>query len=193
MKRHLYFLAAWILAGFATTVMAQTPADLSWKWMRDASFDANNLFLPTASESEKKLLEKIWAKEIRAAGVMEDGGRYPSFAVIGTFEHQGTAVILTMYDRADYVCDPAPNGRGAVDLFSTCPLRVIRINSNGQYTVQNLPKNFCMLYGDDPNNPREKKHLEYAFDERSGIVYLRLIQHGKIAASCNRSVRIFKG
>jgi hypothetical protein len=161
--------------------------------MHDATFDFNpNVFTTTATEQEKVLLTKIWAKEIYKAEHQTNETRDPSFAVMGTIQHSDTNVILTMLNTINSTCIQPGNGRGMYDQYATCPLRIVRFSANNQATVQDLLTNFWVLYGDDPNNPRAKNHTEYAYDEHSGIVYLRIIQYGKIVPACNRAIRIIK-
>jgi len=97
-----------------------------------------------------------------------------------------------MFNSHNSNCIQPGNGSGMVDMYSTCPLRIIKFFGDSKNTEQNLPVNFCMLYGDDPNNSRAKNHIEYGFDKRSGIVYLRTIQYGKVVPACNRALRVFK-
>jgi len=202
-KQALRALCAVTIAAFTSAVLitapaaqaqnANPPSGLKWEWMHDVELDANpNLFTASASDQEQNLLSKIWAKEIKATGYMKNGSPYASFAVIGTIEHQDTKVILTMFNSYNSSCIQPGNGRAMEDIYATCPLRIIRFSANNQITEQNLPVNFCMIYGDDQHAPRAKNHAEYAFDERSGTVYLRIIQFGKIVPECNRAVRIFK-
>ena len=170
----------------------QVPAGLKWQSMREIVFNGNN-FSSTGTAEDRALLAKIWAKEL-AGGEKDptDGSLPVSFTLIGEVENGGNKVILTMYDRIGSECYPPGNGRGMVDMYATCPLRVLLWPTGKPVVVKNLPVNFCMLFGDDSDNPRVKNHNEYAFDERSGIVYLRLIQYGKVVPACNRALQVFQ-
>ena len=37
---------------------------------------------------------------------------------------------------------------------------------------------------------REKTQNQFAFDEKGGIAYFRLLQHGKLVPACNRMIKI---
>jgi hypothetical protein len=169
---------------------AQPPAGLKWQMMREIVFNSK-IFASTGTPEDRALLEKIWAKEL--AGTEKsplDGSLLPSFSLVGTIEHAGDKFLITMYNRAGSDCIQPGNGRGMVDMYATCSLRLIWW-PNGKPPVEKvLPINYCMLTGDDKYNPRAQNHNEYAFDERTGVIYLRLIQHGRIVPQCNRGIRV---
>ena len=170
----------------------QPPAGLKWQWMHDAAFNADNIFITTALNEEKELLAKIWSKEINSTGLMNDGSRYPSFVVIGNIAYKNNKITLTMFNSFNSTCLQPGNGRGMVDMYATCSLKLIWWPPSKSGIEKNLPVNFCMLYGDDSHNPRSKNHNEYAFDEHTGILYLRTIQYGKVVPDCNRILRVLK-
>ena len=193
-----FSIAAFTSAVLATTATAQIqqnarpPADLKWEQMHVLNFNTTN-FPDIGTPEEKTLLSKIWKKEINSPRDPVDGSLMLSTATIGTIQYKGGVVVLTMFNSAFSNCIQPGNGRGMVDMYATCPLRIVRIFEGVQPTAQNLPAKFCMLDIDDSHNPHEKNHDEYAFDARTGIVYLRTIQYGKVVPECNRAIQIFKG
>ena len=187
-------MASIALGAFAQNAQpVQPPAGLKWQWMHEIVFNSTN-FSSTGTDDERSLLAKIWAKELKNSTKKSPitGQLLPSFTLIGTVQYKDTTTILTMFDNAGSGCISPGNGQGMVDMYLTCPLRLIKLYPEGKFSSQDLSKNFCMLFGDDSNNPRSKNHNEYAFDMTSGIVYLRLIQYGKIVPVCNRALRIFR-
>jgi len=194
-KQTLRGLIAATLAGIAFGAAAQSaqpPTGLKWQMMHEIVFNSTN-FSSTGTEEERVLLGKIWEKELQGSEKnIKTGELLPSFSLIGTVEYKGVKAILTMYNRSGSDCIEPGNGKGMYDMYAICPLRLIRLTQDKQAEIQNLPVNFCMLSGDDHDNPRSKNHNEYTFDERSGIVYLRTIQYGKVVSSCNRALRVFK-
>ncbi|MDR2837758.1 MAG: hypothetical protein LBV49_04195 [Azonexus sp.] len=180
-----------VIAAGASAQSATPPAGLQWQWMHEFNFNTNN-FPDTGTLEEKSLLAKIWEKEINSTISTTNGSLMLSTALMGSVEYNGTKVILTMFDSANSDCIQPGNGRSMHDMYGTCALRLIRFLPDGKSNVQDLPTQFCMLDVDSPNNPRSKNHNEYAFDQRTGIVYLRVIQYGKVVLACNRALRIFK-
>jgi len=202
-KQALRALCAVTIAAFTSAILAATataqvqqnvkpPAGLQWQQMNEIVFNSTNLS-STGTDEERTLLAKIWAKEIQGTQKSPiNGSLLPSFALIGSVAHQDETVVLSIFDRAGYSCIAPGNGRDMINIYATCPLRIVRLLSNNQAKVQNLPTNFCMIFGDDPNTPRTKNHNEYAYDEHTGIVYLRTIQYGKVVPECNRAIQVFK-
>jgi hypothetical protein len=169
---------------------AQPPAGLKWIAMKEIVFNSNTL-TSTGTPEDKSLLGKIWAKEIGEGERDPADGKLPvSITLMGEIVHGNDRVVLTMYDRIGSDC--IPPGNGGYDMYATCPLRVLWWAGGKQLEIKNLPVNYCMMYGVDINNSRTKNHNEYAFDARTGIVYLRLIQYGKIVPKCNRALRVLK-
>jgi len=191
--------AAIVLAASAITLpavsVAQTananrpPAGLKWEWMQVVVFNGPN-FESTGSEADRRVLEGIWQKELQAARTEKDGTRFPSFTLVGRAPIRNGQLVFTMYNSAGYEpCEPAPNGRDANQIYVTCPLRAVKISREGRSFAQDFPA-YCMLFLDSQSNPRERNHVEYAIDDRSGIVYFRTIQFGKQVPECNRSIKV---
>ena len=200
-KQALRVLCAVTIAAFTSAALAATaqvqqkanpPEDLKWEQMHVLNFNTTK-FPDTGTPEEKTLLSKIWKNEISSPRNPVTGSLMLSTATIGTIQYKGGVVVLTMFNSAFSNCIQPGNGRGMVDMYATCPLRIVRIVEGVQPTAQNLPAKFCMLVLDDPRNPSAKNHDEYAFDARTGIVYLRTIQYGKVVPECNRALQIFKG
>lgn len=184
-------VAAAALAIGVSAQGVQAPAGLQWQQMHSIWFNTT-VFSSTGTPEEKELLGKIWAKEISGSMKNQNGSLFPSSALIGNIEQNGIKIIFTMYNRAGSDCMQPGNGQGMVDMYATCPLRVIRLSGNDKPIVVDLPVNFCMLDVDDEHNPRSKNHNEYALDARAGVIYLRTIQYGKVVPACNRALQVFK-
>ncbi len=169
------------------------PVGLEWQAMHDAVIDAK-IFPTTANDSEKALMGVVWRKEIAGAYVDKASGRKdPSFVLVGSVKHGTDTYAFSQYFRAGYTpCAPAPNGRSVTQLFPVCPLRVVKFDEAGRSTSKDYP-GYCMLFGDSTDNPRAANHTEYADDPKTGIVYFRVIQHGKVVPECNRSLQLGQG
>lgn len=171
----------------ATMAQAQQSA-LQWLPMREAGFHAPNAS-PTATEQEHALLQRIWSRELAGAREIAPGTRYPSAALIGTVDTPGAQMVFSIYARAGYEkCQPAENGATVEYSHWVCPLRVVRTEA-GKPVVRDLP-GYCMLWGDDPDAPREKNRVEYAYDAKTATVRFRTLEHGKVLPQCSRTLRI---
>lgn len=185
-RRRIY--TALVAGALAASAAQAQQKPLQWQPMREAAFHSpySN---PTASAQEHALLQKIWARELADAGEMSPGTPYPSAVLMGTVETPAARLVFSSYARARYdKCQPAENGANVEYSHWVCPLRVARTEGN-KLVVRDLP-GYCIVWGNDPDAPREKNHVEYAYDAKSATLRFRTIEHGKVLPRCSRSLRL---
>jgi hypothetical protein len=101
------------------------------------------------------------------------GGQY-TFSILSAANAQG--------------CTPPANGRGVVDMYSVCPLRVTQ-SGGGKSHTQEFPE-YCHLYPSPPAFKGDVTQTQMAFDAKSMMAYFRIIQRGKHVPACDRILRI---
>jgi hypothetical protein len=171
---------------------AKPPAGLQWQWMDKVYFNPIKGYPDASSPEERSLMSQIWAKEIKTLQSPGDNSPMLGTALSGSVVNDGIRVLMTMFNSFNSNCIQPGNGRGMYDNYATCPLRLIRFNADNRISQQDLPVQFCMLDGlGTPDDTRAKNHIEYGFDQRSGLVFFRTIQYGEIVPACNRALRIF--
>lgn len=166
------------------------PGDAVWQPVREVVFNSTT-FASTGTSQDRALMAKLWAKELSGAQRTPAGDSLPGFALVATVRRNGVDYVLTMFNRAgpDTGCDMP--GNGAQDLHATCPLRVAQMQGGDVLAGRSFP-GYCMLAGlfDSGETARRLNRMEYAYDERAGVVRLRTIEHGRIVAACSRSIRL---
>ncbi|GKS87006.1 hypothetical protein AVMA1855_22660 [Acidovorax sp. SUPP1855] len=191
-----------IVAGAAGAAGAQErgnikfPAELKWKLMPLVTFNSRQYI--SGNPEEKRLLEPIWKENIDSTPlnlVRNDGSRLGSFILYQTHENKENRYIFTMFSAFESKCEPPPNGpfaqKGYVPpMYSICPMRVIvEDKSTGRRKQKDFP-NYCHLSIDDENTPLAQNHTEFAFDDKTGSAYFRVIQYGKRVPECDRALHL---
>lgn len=165
------------------------PSGLTWTMMKEVVFNSTN-FSSTGSETDRKMAQQIWGKEIARDAAGDSNGPYPSFVLISTVPYGDEQLFFSIYSSAlQSTCESPPNGRDQTQLYSKCPMRVVKVVPPGKSATQDFP-DYCMLFGDSKDNPRVKNHVEFALDNRQGTTYFRTVQYGKIAPECDRAINI---
>lgn len=175
-----------ILGLSTTTAWAQTA--LNWQTMREVVFNSEK-FSSTGTAADRALLAQIWATQLKALDAKSKNGKYPAFTLIADVNVDSKRFVLSFFDAAGSEhCLDAANGRGAVDIYVVCDLRVSWLD--GSTAHSRFVANHCMLRGDNKDTPRSKNHVEYAVDTRAKTVYLRTIQYGKVVPLCSRALKL---
>lgn len=169
---------------------ARTAPD--WQPVREVVFNST-AFTSTGTEQDRALLTKLWAKELAGTQRTPSGLVLPSFALLATVKRGSLVYVLSMFNRAgpDTECIMPGNGPGSQDLHATCPLRVVQMQGATVLTSRTFPDH-CMLAGlvDAGETSRRLNRMEFAYDDRAGMVQLRTIEHGRVVAACSRSIRL---
>lgn len=187
-------VASLFVGAHAQPVPGDSPSNgLKWEWMRELVFNSSS-FLSTGDELDRRMARDLWGPEIEQDARQRTAFGLPSpgFSLIGSAVIGRERYVFTMYSSAsrDFKeCDPPPNGRDVTRLYTTCPLRVLASRPGHPALTQDFP-GYCVLFGDDPHNPRSRNHVEFAVDARQAVVHFRTIQHGTQVAECDRTVRL---
>ncbi|GKS92625.1 hypothetical protein [Acidovorax sp. SUPP2539] len=172
------------------------PPELKWKLMPLVTFNYPEYH--DGTPEQKKLLEPIWKENIESTPLnfnRNDGSRLGSFILYQTHEDRENKYIFTMFNAAKSKCEDPPNGpfvqKGYVPpMYSICPMRVIvEEKSTGRRKQKDFP-NYCHLFIDDKNTPLAQNHTEFAFDDKTGSAYFRVVQYGKPAPECDRALHL---
>lgn len=183
--------AALAVAAISMSVHAQPggnapPPGLKWEWMREAILKSSDKETPTASPQEQEMLRRIWSTELAQPDTRLGA------TLVGQVTAGGNVYVLSIMTRGFDVCEPSANGRDATTDYWRCPLRVVRLESDGKGATQDFP-DYCIAWGNYPDLPRSRNHVEYAFDAANSTVHFRTLQHGKVEAPCSRSLRLPRG
>lgn len=196
-------LVALILCITAGTTTAQPqkgnlafPAGLKWEQMAITSFNFRVKTYGTIEQ--RRLAESIWQKRIDATppSIAHKGeGRMPSFILTSVHEDKELRYVFSSFSAAESGCEQAPNGPfvnqgSAPPMYSKCPMRVIvEEKSSGRRKLKDFA-DYCHLFVDDSDAPASENHTEFAFDDRTGSAYFRVIQYGKHAPECDRALHL---
>lgn len=172
----------------------QFPKGLKWQTMPLVAFDFPGYHEGTPAQ--RKLAKAIWGKEIDALPVNDlDGRRYSSFILLSAFEDSKSRYAFSILSAAtaayDKCEDPLNSSSPDTPMHSVCPMRItMEDKSTGQTKQQDFP-NYCHLYVDDAQDKTaSRNHTEIAIDDKTRTAYFRVIQYGKVAAECNRAIRL---
>ena len=189
--------AATLLGGQAVNAQARSkPADapapgLKWSLMPMIAFDYGpGKYKGTPDKS--KLLGTIWADVLKSIPYIDsDGRKFPSFVIYSEPIDLGdSTVVFTSLSaaRAAYgKCEDSVNP----DLFSICPMVMVKQNKATCKATRTEFNNFCHLYYEDPPAQTvEGNHVQMAFDASKGRAYFKVIQYGKHVPSCDRVVSV---
>ncbi len=200
--------AATLLVGAALTIPAFAqvrvtssdkvifPAGLKWERMRTVILDSSaatkeSPMVPVRGE-DINAAKRIWTDQVAAA---QAKGKVPDFdSQISTASYKGTPLAFSLialpmdFER----CEQALNGKDVVDVYAKCLARVAIGSKQNPYVVEF--SGFC--YADSVfSTPEElqfraKTQNQFAFDDKHGVAYFRLLQHGMFVPACNRMIRI---
>lgn len=172
------------------------PDGLQWKMMPQVTF--NFTAAPTGTPEQKSVVENIWGKELSQEpdNDLKGVGKYPSFVLLSTVDADGFKYVFTSYNSLNSTCIAPPNGpfgdpKYKAPMYSTCDLRIVRIDPRtNQRVVRSVPE-FCHLYIDSPpDHFLSNNHTEIAFDSKTKTAYFRVIQYGKRAPECDRRITV---
>jgi hypothetical protein len=200
--------AATLLMGAALTIPAFAqvrvtssdkvifPVGLKWERMRTVILDPSSAtkespMVPVRGE-DINAAKRIWTDQVAAAKAKGEPADFDS--QISTASYKGTPLAFSLITLPmDFQrCEQALNGKNVVDVYAKCLARVAIGNMQNPYVVEF--SDFC--YADSVfSTPEEmqfraKTQNQFAFDEKQGVAYFRLLQHGKFVPACNRMIRI---
>jgi hypothetical protein len=114
----------------------------------------------------------------------------PAFA-IGTTLNSGREPVLVSLLSSMYDCEPAPNGRGATDLFSRCPMRVV-VGQGANLKVLNFEKVCYLAFPPGPPGPWPDPAKNFTSAVMVGVdaVRVRVTQYGKNVAECDATYQL---
>lgn len=158
------------------------PSGLKWKMIPEVSF---NFPEKTGTPAQRAAAQSIWGSKIRANNA--------AFVLIEKVETPDSTITFTMMDTPSGECEPAPNGDGSsteTPMYSICPMTIIRQNKVTKKTTTEKLQNFCYLNLNDGPGELAKNHTELAYDAKTQTAYFRTIMYGKVAAECNRQIKL---
>lgn len=172
------------------------PPGLKWERMRTVIVDPSLTNSPTplvpVRPEDMAAVKRIWSDEVASAAAKGQSADFDS--QISTTTYKGTPIAFSLitlpldFER----CEAALNGKNVVDVYSRCLARVAIGPMRNPHVVEF--SGFC--YADsvfatpEELQFREKTQNQFAFDEKSGTAYFRLLQHGKPVPACNRMIKI---
>lgn len=157
------------------------PGGLSWQLM-DRVKIRHDSKPNTGSAKDIADLTHIWQNEVNTQATAPTMAELP--ILIGRTVSRGKPVIVSVIHLNDYDrCEPPLNGRDVVDMYSKCIAKVV---TPSQSTEINR---FCFLAIDpDDDAPLKSNNNQLATDPKTGVIYFRLIQQGKLIPACNRAI-----
>lgn len=168
--------------------MATSAHAQAWETMREVVFDSS-VFSSTGTAEDREILKTVWAAELSAPRVGSAGKRLPAFALLGDAATAEGKVVFSMFAAAgNSLCQDAPNGADATDIYSICTLRVTAWPTRPGLRAIELP-GYCMLYA---NTDRSQNRVEYRIErtQPAFTVRFRAWQFGRVVPACNRSLRL---
>lgn len=114
----------------------------------------------------------------------------PAFAISTTLNSGREPVLVSLLSTM-YDCEPAPNGRGATDLFSRCPMRVV-VGQGADLKVLTFEKVCYLAFPPGPPGPwpDPSKNFTSAFMVGVDSVRVRVTQYGKNVAECDATFKL---
>lgn len=171
------------------------PAGLKWERMRTVILEPATQGSPpmvSVRPEDVTAVKRIWSDEVKK---YTERGDAPSFnSQISTLNYKGVPIAISLislptdYDR----CEQALNGKNVVDVYEKCLARIAIGSAQKPHVVEF--SGFC--YADSvwatPEELRFRAQTQnqLAFDDKTGTVYFRLLQHGRYVPTCNRMIKI---
>lgn len=114
----------------------------------------------------------------------------PAFAISTTLNSGREPVLVSLLSTM-YDCEPAPNGRGATDLFSRCPMRVV-VGQGANLKALTFEKVCYLAFPPGPPGPwpDPAKNFTSAFMVGVDAVRVRVTQYGKNVAECDATYQL---
>lgn len=172
------------------------PTDLKWERMRTVVIDPT----PATSSSPRVAVrqedvlsvKRIWSDQVAVATANGKAADFDSQIVTTSYKGKPIAFSLIALPLDFERCEQALNGKNVVDVYSKCLARVAIGAMPNPHVVEF--SGFC--YADSIFATKEELQFrartqnQFAFDEKSGTAYFRLLQHGKHVPACNRMIKI---
>lgn len=172
------------------------PSGLKWERMRTVIVDPSLANSPTplvpVRPEDVVAAKRIWSDVVASATAKGKSADFDSQISTATYKGTPIAFSLITLPRDFERCEAALNGKNVVDVYSKCLARVAIGPMRNPHVVEF--SGFC--YADSVFATREELQFreetqnQFAFDEKGGIAYFRLLQHGKLVPACNRMIKI---
>lgn len=170
---------------------AVPPPDLKWSLMPMVAFDYGPGKYKGTPE-QTKILRAIWSDVLKSMPYIDaEGRKYPSFVIYSAPIDAGdSTVVFTSLSAASAAYGKCEDS-ARPNLYSTCPMVMVKQNkTTGKATLTEF-KNFCHLhYEDPPGQTVANNHVALGHDASTGRVYFRVIQYGKHVPECDRVVSV---
>ena len=169
------------------------PRGLQWQTMDLLAFDYSYSGYEGTPDS-RKLAAAIWGPTLKSFPARDGDKKYPAFVNITTFESGGNRYIFTILSAASLAypqCEDPPNSSAInTPIYAVCPMRVvIQSLTGGQTTQQDFPR-YCNITSNDQFQPKSRNYEQVAFDAKTKMAYVRVVQYGKPAPECNRAIKL---
>lgn len=138
--------------------------------------------LPQGGPDDYALAKNIWADEIKQ---IRDS--FPISVLQKTINFQGKQYTFSILDSGFQHCIPPGNGKYMVDMYSTCPLKIGRIDEKTLETSLVVKNDYCFLLEGKTDRTNETQFL---WDKKNRTAYFRIIQHGVPVPACNRAIQL---
>jgi len=196
LKKSLALAAGAMLATASmaqSQVVKQFPASLQWETMDLLAFNLNAPEF-AGTTAQRELARSIWQPTIDAFPPGGPMGKWPAFILLKAFESPSHRYIFsamsaaaTAYSKCE---DPINSKDLATPIYSLCPMRlVVQDKASGKSRQQEFG-HYCTIFANDPDNPRSKNYQQVAVSQDGKTAYFRVVQYGKPAPECNRSIRL---
>lgn len=192
-----FVLAAGAMLATAVTaqsqVVKQFPANLQWETMSLVGF---NFDYPgyEGTPAERKLAWLIWGPTIDAFPRRDDGKKWAAFVILNAFENNSHRYVFSSMGAASVVypqCEDAINSKNPnTPIYTYCDLRVaVQNKATGKAVYQDYPR-FCHIASNDKDQPKSRNYEQVAISQDGKTAYFRVVQYGKPAPECNRSITL---
>lgn len=195
-KKSFVLAAGAILATAVTAqsqVVKQFPAGLQWETMDLLAFNLNAPEF-AGTPAQRELARAIWQPTIDSFSPRDSMGKWPAFVLLKAYESPSHRYVFTAMSAAAAAyskCEDAINSRNpTTPIYTICPMRVVVQDKVSGKSGQREFERYCTIFANDPDNPKSKNYQQVAISQDGKTAYFRVVQYGKPAPECNRSITL---
>ena len=191
---HLATLAMGMAAAIAPTPSsAKAPEGLHWETLdlMAFAFDAPGY---EATPAAKDLARSIWGKTMDSFPPFAPNRKWPVFVIQKVVETPAKRYLFSSMNAAASAypsCEDPPNSSAPdTPIYAKCPMRVIVLDKATGKSAEEQFKGYCNITTNDREQPKTRNYAQVAVDTRTNTAYYRVVQYGKPAPECDRTIRL---